>query len=118
MLLLFSCTVTLCAEAPTKKSEQLKPGYVYKLDSGDIVAISSVDANTGSRDSVLHVVQTDGTLHLPFAKVKARGKTIAEIRDALKPLSDEMKQHGLVDVVATIVDLRNSDNDHILQNLR
>jgi protein involved in polysaccharide export with SLBB domain len=119
-MLLLSCVVGSIglAAPPAKKTDNLKPGYVYQLDTGDVVAIYSTDPKTGSHNCLLHVVQTDGTLHLPFGKVKARGMTIAEIRDSMKPLSEDAKQHGLVNVTATIVDLRTSVNDHILQNLR
>ena len=95
----------------------MKPGYVYQLDTGDVVAIYSTNAKTGSQDCLLHVVQMDGTLHLPFAKVKAREMTIAEVRDSIATHTEAAQQHGMADVVATIVDLRNSDNDHWLQNL-
>ncbi len=119
MLLLLPCVVASIAWAapPLKKAENPKPGYVYQLDTGDVVAINSTNAKTRTRDCILHVVQMDGTLHLPFAKVKARGMTIAELRDSIGPLSEAAQQHGMVDIVATIVDRRNTDNDHILQNL-
>lgn len=119
MLLVLFCAVTSIdwSAPPATKADKLKPGRVYHLDTGDVVAICSTNANTGSQDCLLHVVQMDGTLHLPFAKVKARGLTIAEIRDSMKPLSEAAQQHGMVDVVATIVDLRNADNDHFLKNL-
>lgn len=119
MLLLLSCTIASIswAQTPTSKTDHLQPGNVYQLDTGDVVAIFSVDAKVGSRGCVLHAVQMDGALHLPFGKVEARGKTIAEIRDAIKPLSEAAQQNGMVDVVATIADLRNPNNDHILHNL-
>ncbi len=106
------------AQAPTKKANQLKPGDVYRLNTGDVVAIFSGDAKEGARNCVLHVVQMDGTLHLPFANVDSRGKTIAEIRDTIKQHSEAAQEYGMVNVDATIVDLRNSENDHILQNLQ
>lgn len=105
------------AQAPAKETNQLKPGDVYKLDTGDVVAIFSGEAKDGARNCVLHVVQMDGSLHLPFAKIDSRGRTIAEIRDSIKQHSKAAQEHGMEDVVATIVDLRNSENDHILQNL-
>jgi protein involved in polysaccharide export with SLBB domain len=117
LLIMFSCAIAWSAEAPKSNNDHPKPGDVYKLDTADVVAISSVDSITGSCDCVLHVVQIDGTLHLPFAKVKARGKTIAEIRESIKSLTEEAKQHGMADVAATIVDLRNPANDGNLQRL-
>jgi protein involved in polysaccharide export with SLBB domain len=117
-LVLFCAVASIAwAQAPTKKANQLKPGDVYKLDTGDVVAIFSGDAKDGGRNCELHVVQMDGTLHLHFAKVDSRGKTITEVRDSIKQHSKAAQQHGMGNVVATIVDLRNSGNDHILQNL-
>ncbi len=120
LLLVFVCAVVSIAwgQTPSQKINQVKPGEVYRLDTGDVVAISSGNVQAGSRACVLHVVQLDGTLHLPFGKLESRGKTIAEIRDSIKQQDKAAQQHGMVDVVATIVDLRNSDNDHILQNLQ
>ncbi len=102
---------------PIAKDNQVKPGEVYRLDTGDVVAISSGNVQAGSRACVLHVVQLDGTLHLPFGKLESRGKTIPKYETQLQQ-DKAAQQHGMVDVVATIVDLRNSDNDHILQNLQ
>lgn len=118
LVLSFTAASISWAQTPTKKADHRQPAPVYQVDTGDVIAISSVDAKEGVRSCVLHAVQMDGTLHLPFGKVVVRGKTIAEIRDSIQSLSDEAEQHGMVDVVATIVDLRNSDNDHILQSLR
>ncbi len=117
--MLLSCAVgsIIWAAPPAKEVDNLKAGYVYQLDTGDVVAIYSTNSKTGSKDCLLHAVQMDGTLHLPFAKVKARGLTIAEVRDSIKPLSEAAQQKGMVDVVATIVDLRNADNDHFLRKL-
>lgn len=117
-LVLFCAVASFAwAQAPTKETNQLKPRDVYKLDTGDVVAIFSEDPKDGARNCVLHVVQMDGMLHLPFAKIASRGMTIAEIRDSIKQHSKAAQQHGMDNVIATIVDLRNSENDHILQNL-
>lgn len=122
-MLLLTCAVASMTwaespESPAKKATNLKPANVYQLDTGDVVAIYSTDSKTGSHNCLLHVVQTDGMLHLPFGKVKARGMAIAEIRDSINSLSEDAKQHDMVNLNVTIVDLRNSDNDHILQNLK
>lgn len=115
-VLLLTCAVASMtwAEPPAKKSTNLAPGNVYQLDTADVVALHSTNAGTGSQDCLLYVVQMDGTLHFPFGKVKARGMTIAEVRDSIKPLSEAAQKEGMVDVVVTIVDMRNSENDHIL----
>ncbi len=117
-LVLFCAVASIAwAQAPMNDANGLKSGGVYKLDTGDVVAISSGDRKEGTRNCVLHVVQIDGTLHLPFGKVNSRGKSIAEIRDSIKQYSEAAQELGMVNIVATIVDLRKSENDHILQNL-
>lgn len=115
MLLILSSAVASIAWAvpPVNKTQNLKTPDVYQLDTADVVALSSSNPVTGSQDCLLYVVQMDGTLHFPFGKVKARGMTIAEVRDSLKPLSEAAQKDGMVDVVVTIVDMRNSANDQV-----
>ena len=88
----------------------------YELDTGDVVAFYYNDG--AKRECMLHVVQVDGKLHLPFGKFDARGKSIREVRDRLSTERSSAAKEGIHNFEVTVVDLRNADNDHILQNLR
>jgi hypothetical protein len=112
-----SCFAQPEIPATEKKADRNRGDQMYKLDTGDVIALSYGNDVSSDRTCTLHVVQVNGDLNFSFGDIRARQNSIAEVREQLARITDKAAEKGMHNIIVTVFGLRSSDNDLWLQNI-